>query len=103
MLGFKRHDVLMHGRQGSEIEPFRDFFIAGAVPALLQKPGEKVEKLFLPFGECHNLIMGEEKENFKCKSWMGWFDDVGRAISRQPPSGRLIPANEQACSKQAAG
>ena len=65
MLRFERQNVLVHRRQRSQVQPFGDLLIAGAIAALFEKARKEVEKLLLPFGKCHMNIVGEEKGNFK--------------------------------------
>jgi len=59
--------VLVHGCERSQIQPFGDLLIAGAVAPLFEEPGQEIEELFLPFGESHANMIGEEKGNRKRK------------------------------------
>jgi hypothetical protein len=57
--------VFVNRGEGGQLQPVGQFFVTRAVPVLLDKVRDEVEDLFLPFGESHGLIVGEEKEKVK--------------------------------------
>ena len=55
-LVLKRGDVLVHGGERCQLQPVRDFVVAGAISLLIPEVGNQVEQLPLPFGQRHRWI-----------------------------------------------
>ena len=58
---FERQDVFVNRRERGKIESMRQFFVTGAIAVLLDEVRDEVEDFFLPLGESHAMIVGEEK------------------------------------------
>ena len=58
LLLFQVGDVLVHGRQRAEAEPFGNLFEGRRITVLVHKRGDEVVYLFLAAGESHGCALG---------------------------------------------
>ena len=75
---FERLYVLVHGGEGGEMKPLRQFFVAGTIAVLFDEVRDEVEHFLLPLGQSHAYIVGRTK------------GEVNRAPCFEPPKLAMI-------------
>ena len=68
VLRLEDRDVFVHGGERGQVQPPGNFLIARAVAVFVDEPGDEIEHLLLPLGECHESppsIVGEQKGKIK--------------------------------------
>jgi hypothetical protein len=63
--GFQALDMLVHCGERSELQPLSHFLVARAVAVFFDEIGGEIQDLFLPLGQCHEDIVGEQKGKVK--------------------------------------